>query len=183
MPDFTFDGATKIMTEPAGVGDTVFSIDRDLLSAWKRWVLTGEGAKWAAAFETEGGTPIGSTGLFTGVTTLMVNGWRIQAAFHDHQLFLNDGNLYSSDGVISTPTLGFSTTISLSSAVAAQGVSSGSGLDAEQSALLSRINDILEADEEYTATQAIKRHKDTKAVLVQKDASSGPMTPVALVEP
>lgn len=182
MPDFLFDGPNKLIIEPAGVGDTTFDVARDIYSAWKRWVQTGFGAQYVAAFEVEGGSPIGSTGLFTGSTVLMVNGWRIQPADHDHQLFLI-GNLYSSEGVVSVSAPNANTNVFVSAAVAAQGVSSGSGLSPEQDTRLTRALDILEADEEYTATQATKRHKDTKAVLVQKDATSGPMTPVALTEP
>ena len=127
MADFIFNGQTKIITEPAGAGDTIAYVQRDLYSAWKRWVDSGTGAPFPPAFSIEGGTPIGSTGLYTGYTVLMINGWRIRAASHDHQLLIV-GNLYSDDGIVSVPTPGFSTNVFISSAVSAQGVSTGGGV-------------------------------------------------------
>ena len=52
-------------------------------------------------------------------------------------------------------------------------VDSGSGLTTAQDETLTRIKDIAEADEEMTATTATKKHKDTKAVLVQKNVTGG----------
>lgn len=47
-----------------------------------------------------------------------------------------------------------------------------------------RILDINEADEEFTATKAIKKHKVTKAILIEKDVTGGTLpSPVTLVEP
>lgn len=137
MPDFLFDGPNRIISEPAGAGNTTFEVERDLYSAWKRWVLTGEGAKYPAAFSVEGGNPIGATGLFTGKTVLLVNGWKIQAAAHDHQLFLI-GNLFSDDGITSVATAGFSTSINVTASVSAQGIelSSGGGLTTDERAML-----------------------------------------------
>lgn len=126
MADFIFDGTAKIMTEPAGAGDTTADALRDLYSAWKRWVQSGAGTRFPQAFLIEGGTPIGSTGLFSGYTLLMTNGWKVKAASHNHQLLII-GNLYSDDGIVSVVTAGFSTNIFVSSAVAAQGVSTGGG--------------------------------------------------------
>ena len=68
MADFLFDGINKIISEPPGIGDTVFDVKSDIYSAWKRWMVTDEGALYPPAFSIEGGTPIGSTGLFTGST-------------------------------------------------------------------------------------------------------------------
>ncbi len=124
MPDFIFDGPNRIILEPAGVGDTSFEVDRDIYSAWKRWVQSGSGIGFAAAFEIEGGTPIGATGLFTGTTFILTNGWKIQPANHDHQVLLI-GNLYSDDGIVSVPSVSARTNVFVNSSVAAQGVATG----------------------------------------------------------
>lgn len=123
MADFIFDGPNKIMKEPVGSGNTSFDVGRDMYSAWKRWVQSGNG-QYDAAFIVEGGTPIGATGLFTGTTFLLTNGWKVMAADHDHQLTLS-GNLFSDDGVVATPNPIGQSTISVSSSVNAQGVATG----------------------------------------------------------
>lgn len=122
MPDFLFDGPNKLAIEPAGSGDTTFDVERDLYSAWKRWVETGAGAQYLPAFSVEGGTPIGATGVFTGATVLLINGWKVRPADHDHQLTLN-GNLFSDDGIVSVPALTAAATVFVSATVGAQGVS------------------------------------------------------------
>ncbi len=130
MADFIFNGQDRIIQEPAGSGDTVFQVSRDLYSAWKRWVQIGDGAQWIPAFSIEGGTPIGSTGLFTGVTFLMINGWKIKPSNHDHQVILN-GNLFSSDGIVTVPADTANATVFVNSSVAAQGIATGSGVPAD----------------------------------------------------
>lgn len=46
-----------------------------------------------------------------------------------------------------------------------------------------RILDIQEADEDFSGTKAYKRHKVTKAVLIEKDVAGGSIIPVTLTEP
>jgi hypothetical protein len=121
MADFLFNGTTKTITEPAGSGNTSYEVTQDLYSAWKRWVLEDDGALYPNAFIVEGGTPIGDSGLFTGTTYILVNGWKIQAANHNHQLTLV-GNIYSSDGVVAVAPPTASATLFVSSTVGAQGV-------------------------------------------------------------
>lgn len=135
MPDFLFDGPNKLIIEPPGTGDTVFEVGRDIYSAWKRYVQSGAGAQWEQAFVVEGGTPIGTTGLFTGVTFILVNGWKIQPANHDHQLLIN-GNIFSADGVVTVPAPSAQTNVVIVSSVNAQGVASGSGLSPAQETAL-----------------------------------------------
>lgn len=141
MSDFLFDGDNKVITEPAGSGDTSFEVVRDVYSAWKRWVNGGAGTPFLRAFTVEGGTPIGNTGLFTGTTFVMVNGWRIRPANHDHQLILI-GNIFSEDGVISIPALTANTNLFISATVGAQGISTGGGLSStdQQSLIDARDN-------------------------------------------
>lgn len=139
MVDFLFDGDARLITEPPGTGDTTFDVDRDIYSAWKRWVQSGAGAQYPAAFQVEGGTPIGATGLVTGTTFILVNGWKLKPAEHDHQAFII-GNLFSDDGVVSVPADTASAGFFVSASVAAQGIESGiSGLTAQESADLATV--------------------------------------------
>lgn len=121
MADFIPDGPNKIIQEPPGSGDTTFEVNRDLYSAWKRWVQTGDGDQYLPAFTVEGGTPIGATGLFTGTTFILINGWKVRAASHDHQLLLN-GNIYSDDGIVTVSPVSGNTNVLINSSVAAQGI-------------------------------------------------------------
>ncbi len=122
MADFIFDGPNKLIIEPTGAGNTVALVLRDIYSAWKRWVQSGQGVNFEQAFSIEGGTPIGTTGLFTGYTVVMLNQWRIQPADYDHQLTI-DGNLFSGDGIISVSPPTANTNVFVLSAVSAQGIS------------------------------------------------------------
>lgn len=126
MPDFTFDGPNRLIIEPNGAGDTSFDVGRDIYSAWKRWVESGAGAQYLPAFSVEGGTPIGSSGLFTGSTFLLINGWKIKPAEFDHQVTLI-GNLYSSDGIVSVPADTAAATVFASGTVGAQGIATEGG--------------------------------------------------------
>lgn len=142
MADWIFDGVNKIIKEPVGAGNTTFDVQRDIYSAWKRWVNSGN-AEYDSAFSVEGGTPIGATGLITGSTFILENGWKLMAADHDHQALLV-GNLYSSDGVVSTANPVGNSTIFVSSSVAAQGIESGiSGLTPEESNQLLNLPELI----------------------------------------
>jgi hypothetical protein len=123
MADWIFNGTTKIIKEPIGSGNTTVNVAQEIYSAWKRWVQIGN-AEFDAAFIVEGGTPIGATGLFTGSTLLLTNGWKLMAGDWAHQTLLN-GNIYSDDGVVSVPNPSFNTTVFVNASVAAQGVASG----------------------------------------------------------
>jgi len=103
VADFIFDGPNRLMIEPPGL--SVVDVRRDLYSAWKRWVVSGVGARFLPAFELEGGRPIGNSGIATGVTFVMINGWRIRLAERDHETTFV-GNFFSADDVYTVPTLG-----------------------------------------------------------------------------
>jgi len=122
MTDFLFNGVTKLITEPSGAGDSLFTVKRDVYSAWKRWVQRGDGAPFLRPFDLEGGRPIGTTGLFTGVTYILINGWKIRGADRDHQLFL-DGNIYAEDGKVTSPNPNFNVEVFINSSTQAQGIS------------------------------------------------------------
>jgi len=183
MVDFLFDGPNKIIQEPPGVGDTTYDVTRDIYSAWKRWVQLGTNATFDRAFEVEGGTPIGATGLSTGTTFVLINGWKIRPADYDHQLFLN-GNLYSSDGVPTIPSLTARTNVVVNSSVAAQGIATGGGLTSIESdkldelwklAGLDKNNPLVVDPDNRTAgsniNQDITKDSGTDTVTVTRDAN------------
>lgn len=182
MADWIFDGPNLRFIEPDGVGDTTYEVARDLYSAWKRWVALDIGSYFPPAFQVEGGTPVGNTGIFTGSTFIVVNGWKGRLSERSHQATLN-GNLFSDDGVLFVPTLGpFTAAPIVNQTAAAQGIQSGSGLSAQQAADLTFIRDVAESDENLTETRAQKLHKDTQEVLVDKDVSGGAAVNIQLTE-
>lgn len=75
MPSVSFDGTNKqiILSD---VGDYTV---QDIYSDWKRWVQSGVGAPYAAAFDTTGGDDIGG-GTFIGSYFFLRtdNGWTIK---------------------------------------------------------------------------------------------------------
>ena len=136
-----------------------------------------------------GNEPAGPTN--TPVLTIMAAGARIVPFDASHTLSIG-GSIVSIDESLAGPDLFDRSPLSATTDVDISyqppqveviEVETGSGLTTEQDEKLMLILDILQADEEYTATDAVKRHKDTKVELVRKIASSGPMTPVTLVEP
>ena len=56
MADATFDGANLHITIPS---TGTFDAERDLYSAWKRWITLSDNAKYPAAFDTVGGDNVG----------------------------------------------------------------------------------------------------------------------------
>lgn len=127
MADFIPDGPNKLLIEPPGSGNTSFDLERDVYSAWVRWVQSGAGAQWEPAFAQEGGTPIGATGLFTGSTLVLINGWKLYGADHDHEVNII-GNLFSDDGVNTVPNPNFNVNFNITRTVGAQGIATGSGV-------------------------------------------------------
>lgn len=93
MPDFTFDGDAKIITEPAGSGDTEYSVARDLYSAAKRWLADGDNTKYPLPISVVGGDPI-TPSQNLGATFFLENGWRIRPAERSHKVTLV-GNLFT----------------------------------------------------------------------------------------
>ena len=61
-------------------------------------------------------------------------------------------------------------------------VSTGSGLSVEQDAALTRIGELLEADERFTPTQATKYRKGTTDVLLQKNVNGGDLTGTVTID-
>ena len=131
----------------------------------------------------EGGTPIGATGLATGTTFVLINGWKIQAANYDHQLLIN-GNLYSDDGVATIPPASANTTVVINTSSSAQGIQTGSGLTTAQSDKLNELwklagldknNPLVVDPDSRTAgsdiNQDITKDSGTDTVTVTRDAN------------
>jgi len=123
MADWTFDGVNRVIKEPnIGSGNLTWSVERDIYSAWKRWAQ--DNSQFAAAFSVEGGTPIGATGIFTGKTVILINGWKLQAGDWEHLSFVT-GNLFSDDGIDVIPNPNFSASLKTFGSVNAQGILAG----------------------------------------------------------
>jgi hypothetical protein len=123
MGDWTFNGINKIIKEPnIGSGNITWSAERDIYSAWKRWAQ--DNSQYLKAFNVEGGTPIGSTGIFTGKTLILTNGWKLMAGDWDHLSFVT-GNLFSDDGIDVVPNANFSASLKTFGSVNAQGILAG----------------------------------------------------------
>lgn len=111
MADATFNGTTLICTLPAGGIVHTIDIQRDLYSAWKRWMVADyQNQGYPPAFATEGGFDVDpATGLKAAAYFFINNfqGWRIKPAEEDSTInFI--GNLIPSsfDYSIITPTTG-----------------------------------------------------------------------------
>lgn len=68
------DGVARTITPNPGV--TTLRMKEDVYSAWKRWVLTEDNAKYPPALRQIGGDPIGD-GLFAGDIYFLINNWQI----------------------------------------------------------------------------------------------------------
>ena len=146
MADWIFDGVTRIIKEPnVGSGNLNWDAERDIYSAWKRWVK--DNAQFEPAFSVEGGTPIGNTGLSTGKTLILANDWKLMAGDWDHISFVT-GNLFSDDAIDVSPNLNFSASLKTFGSVNAQGISLGG---VEQSTL----NSVLKLVDELHKIQGL----------------------------
>lgn len=126
MADWIFDGVTRIIKEPnVGSGNLTWNLEKDIYSAWKRWVQ--DNAQFEPAFSVEGGTPIGNTGIFSGKTVILINNWKLEAGDWDHLSFVT-GNLFSDDGIDVVPNNNFSASLKTFGSVNAQGIATGSAV-------------------------------------------------------
>jgi len=82
----TFDGTTKIITATAGT--TSLSVSRDIYSAWKVWVATGNNSKYLPAFRTVGGDPtVGGNTI--AAYFFLLNGWKLKPQEANHTLTIS----------------------------------------------------------------------------------------------
>jgi len=110
--DATFDGPGLIIQLPS-IGS--FDIGRDLYSAWKRWAVQTDNAKFPAAFDITGGDDIGGGQQVAPYFFLRNDaGWRIRAPMANGEVAL-EGNLFPRDSGAATfaPAAGFDAFIRL----------------------------------------------------------------------
>ena len=111
----TFDGPNKLII--VNNGETELDAQRDIYSAWKRWVVDQESygltSKYLQALRTVGGDTITATENVSPYFFLM-NGWVLRPYEGDHLLTV-DGNLFvDGGGNPFTPTVGsYNVTINL----------------------------------------------------------------------
>lgn len=192
LSSFTVDGSGYRIYTPDNINTTDTEIVFTAADLWSRFSDFQFLNNWTTlAFEKTGGafrfTDVSMNDIFATFDIRLINDWQFVPANYPHNTLIL-GNLFpnlpeNTDFDTSRITsLGVSPRIQFSDSLQVIREQVGSGLSTDEQQRLIKILDILEADEEYTASTAIKRHKDTKAVLVEKDATSGPMTPVNLTE-
>ena len=95
MPKVIFSGSERIIQVNTGVIELDATVD--LYSDWKEWTLVDDNAKYAQAFRTVGGDPLGGTELL-GRYYFLTNNWKIKTdpAQSDELIIL--GNLFTNDG-------------------------------------------------------------------------------------
>jgi hypothetical protein len=155
-------------------------LDSDATSAarlwtdWVDWAASGDNSKYLPAFRQVGGDDLGG-GLLIPPYMFLLNGWRVRPREADHLLVIT-GNLFVEEG--GSPvvrTLGnFNVSAQFTVPVQAQGISTG-GVDA---AVLARLLQLAEADEELTATHARLRDRTTGDLLLEKVVTGGEIVPV-----
>lgn len=96
----TFDPSTKRI-----VLDSTYVEVRDIYSDWKRWVQTGDNAKYVPAFRAVGGDELGS-GLYISMYCFLLNGWRIRPMEANQTLTLHGNIAVDGGGDPVVPTLG-----------------------------------------------------------------------------
>lgn len=157
-------------------GYTTLDVREDVYSDWKVWATTGDNGKYAQAFLSIGGDPIGG-GLYAGSYYFLLNGWRIRPYEGDHTLTLI-GNIFGEGGAaIITPTLGdYTVAVNTVTSSQAQGVATGGSsapsANDNADALLDRLNAI---EQGLTPRQALRL---MAAVLGAKVSGAGSGTEV-----
>ena len=206
----TFDPVTKIIsvTQTPVLEGAEYVVDLDvkvdLYSDGKEdWIADSSLRKLKFPISAIGGDALPG-GKFLGSTFFLDSEWKIRPYEATHRLRVN-GNLYSPDGtspfVVTLGAYNVFLEQSLSQLTEGLETGGGSGLTAQQvrdamllsatggnpaiDAILLLIRDLAEADEEYSATQAIKRLKGTSTIILQKDVSGGAVAnpPITITEP
>jgi len=137
MANVTFNGDQKLIIVNSGI--TEIDAQVDLYSDWKEWVMEGTNAKYAVAFRSAGGDPLGGS-VYAGAyyflqnqTTDGTQGWRIRPYEGNHTLTIT-GNIYPEDVTkdLFVPTLGsYQVEIITNKSSLTQVVVSGSGVTAQ----------------------------------------------------
>ena len=133
----TFNGVTKTM---AVTGVSSIDVQRDLYSSWKHWVQLSDNAKYLQAMRPVGGDSIGG-GQSSPAYFFLMHDWKVVVDGLNVDFKLN---LYCEEA---TNTSAFPFIVSNNGAASYKvsdspiiTISSGSGLSAEQDALLSNID-------------------------------------------
>lgn len=165
----TFDAANRRI-----ILDSATTTAAELWSRWADWVASSDNAKYLPAFRQAGGDDLGG-GLSIPPYMFLLNNWRVRPMEANHTLEIT-GNLFVDGG--GTPvvsTLGaFNVSVQYTVPVQAQGIATGgSGLSPAQDAALTRVLELLEADEKLEPTKATKYRVGTNTVLIEKTVTGG----------
>jgi hypothetical protein len=180
LESVTFDGPNKLIIVNFGI--TSLDVKGDIYSAWKRYVLTQDGSKFAPAFDAVGGDPIGG-GRYVGAFFLLANGWKIRPYEGDHTLTLT-GNLFGEVGqslVVSTLS-DYQVEVVVERSVDAMGIATGGGTSdgftssdrANMAAILQAATSILnlnQADQIHTSSAITFKQRLTETLLLQKSVT------------
>jgi hypothetical protein len=169
----TFDGINKLII--VNDGETDLDAERDIYSAWKRWLTDqinyGLTSKYEQALRTVAGDTITATQVVSPYFFLM-NGWQIRPYEGDHLLTI-DGNLFvDGGGNPFTPTVSaHNVTINLitsSKSITTTVSTSGSGLTQDESdQLFSLPSETLIASEVWSEIISGGADDSAEAVLLQ----------------
>lgn len=136
----TFDGPNRVIV--ADPGTTSISVERDIYSAWKNWVATGDNSKFPQALRVVGGDETVGGNRIAGYFFLM-NGWRVRPQEANHTLTVNGTLLVDGGGDAFINTLGtYNVRINQTVPLQAEAVlieTGVSGLTSEESNRLSAI--------------------------------------------
>lgn len=94
MAKVTFDGENRLII--VNNGETSISVDTDIYSDWKEWLLQSDNIKYPIALSAIGGDPIGGA-RYLGSTFFLENNWKLRPYEGNHVLSVS-GNLYTRDG-------------------------------------------------------------------------------------
>lgn len=92
MSKISFYPENKIILINSGI--TEIDVQVDLYSVWKEWILIGDNAKWASAFNTFGGDQTGPN-QYAPRYFFLTNGWKVKVENNSGITF--QINLYSDD--------------------------------------------------------------------------------------
>jgi hypothetical protein len=186
-----FDGATKVITLDTLISGLLsVSVQEDIYSDWKVWAATSDNLKWAQAFETIGGDPLGGTQSVAPYYFLRNDlGWRIKGEEADG-IYTLEGNLFPRDPnlpLIIPTTGGYTQLINIQTSSSAIQVETGvSGLTASEAADLLLSRELMEADQYFDKVGGLLHYyrRGTTVDLITPKAVTGEQTPtdVSLAE-
>ncbi|MEM7505537.1 MAG: hypothetical protein AAF415_02235 [Pseudomonadota bacterium] len=155
------------------------SIDRVLADTWQRAARDAEASAPGIAFpkiiDAEGRTILEQGITETDLTVTFLRGWLILTEKIAGTFSVGGGNVVSETYGVDIFALNpLVTTQNNTSSSGTRVSTGGSSLTSEEAALLTRIGEIVEADEVLTEVRAQKLRKGTDTVLVDKDVTLGP---------